>query len=162
MPIWPILQSMLLLTLANGAPVIAKKILAAHWAWPLDAGMVFLDGRPWLGPSKTIRGVVASIAVTAVGAALIGLDLATGALVALFAMAGDLCSSFVKRRLNYPSSSQAFGVDQVPESLLPLLACRTMLSLTPADVAICVVLFLVGELIVSRLLYTLRVRDQPY
>lgn len=162
MQTWPILQSVLLLTLANGAPVVAKKLFGNHLAFPLDAGALFFDRQPLLGPSKTIRGVVTSVAATAVIAPLLGLTLAAGGLVAALAMIGDLFSSFVKRRLRFPPSSQAIGLDQVPESLLPLLACQTILSLTLIDVSIAVGVFLIGELIISRVLYALRLRDEPY
>jgi CDP-2,3-bis-(O-geranylgeranyl)-sn-glycerol synthase len=64
--------------------------------------------------------------------------------------------------LGFPPSTQAIGLDQIPESLFPLLACQRQLALTFAEVAICVGIFLVGELGVSRLLYGLHVRDQPY
>jgi CDP-2,3-bis-(O-geranylgeranyl)-sn-glycerol synthase len=43
-----------------------------------------------------------------------------------------------------------------------LLACQKALFLTWADVLLCVVIFLVAELILSRFLYKLRVRDRPY
>ncbi|MGB9117400.1 CDP-archaeol synthase [Bradyrhizobium sp.] len=162
MQTWPLLQSILLLTLANGAPVVAKKVLGARLAFPLDAGARFFDGQPLLGPSKTVRGVVISVVTTAVVAPLLGLSLAAGGLVAALAMTGDLFSSFVKRRLKFPSSSQAIGLDQVPESLLPLLVCKEALSLTSLDVAIGVCIFVLGELILSRLLYGLRLRDEPY
>ena len=85
-----------------------------------------------------------------------------GALVGSAAMAGDIFSSFVKRRLRLPPSSRATGLDQIPESLFPLLACRSVLALTVADIAIGVVLFFVGEIVLSRLLYRLRVRAHPY
>lgn len=162
MQVWPVLQSLYLLTLANGSPVIAKKFLGSRLALPLDAGVLFLDGRPLLGPSKTVRGVLISVAATAALAPLLGVDPATGALVAAFAMLGDLLSSFTKRRLGLVSSAQAIGLDQIPESLLPLLACRDALSLTYADIAVCTGIFLVGELALSRVLYALHVRDQPY
>ncbi len=159
---WPLLQSILLLTLANGAPVVAKKILGARLAFPLDAGARFFDGQPLLGPSKTVRGVVISVFTTAVVAPLLGVSLAAGGLVAALAMTGDLFSSFVKRRLRFPSSSRAILLDQVPESLLPLLVCKETLSLTTIDVVIGVGVFVLGELILSRLLYDLRLRDEPY
>jgi len=38
-----------------------------------------------------------------------------GTLVATFAMAGDLFSSFVKRRLHLASSRMAIGLDHIPE-----------------------------------------------
>jgi hypothetical protein len=162
MQTWPLLQSILLLTIANGAPVVAKKVLGTRLAFPLDAGVRFFDGQPLLGPSKTIRGVVISVLTTAAVAPLLGLSLAAGGLVAALAMIGDLFSSFVKRRLKFPPSSQAIGLDQVPESLLPLLVCQETLSLTAIDVAIGVGVFVVGELILSRLLYDLHFRDEPY
>lgn len=162
MQLLPILQSLVLLALANGMPVVAKKILADSFAFPLDAGFLYPDGRPLFGPSKTIRGILVSILVTAGCAPLVNLDFEVGAGVAGVAMAGDLFSSFVKRRLNFPPSSQAIGLDQVPESLFPLVAYQHMLSLTYADIFIGVGLFFLGELVISRVLYTLRLRDEPY
>jgi CDP-diglyceride synthetase len=157
-----ILQLLVLSTLANGTPVVAKKIFGPRFARPLDGGVIFFDGRPLFGPSKTIRGVVLSILITTAGAPLIGLDLTIGAIAASAAMAGDLFSSFVKRRLNFPPSSQALGLDQVPESLFPMLACRDALSLTIADIALGIGIFFIGELILSRLLYRVHLRDTPY
>jgi len=162
MDISAILQAMILLTLANGTPVVAKRVFGQSFALPLDAGLTFFDRRPLFGPSKTIRGVVFSVLVTTLGAPLIGLDWSIGAIAAAAAMAGDLCSSFVKRRLNFPPSSQALGLDQLPESLLPLLACRAALSLTAVDIALGVGLFFVGELILSWVLYRAHLRDEPY
>jgi len=85
------------------------------------------------GRSKTIRGILLSALVTTASAPLIGLDLSVGAIAAAAAMLGDLCSSFVKRRSKFPPSSQTLGLDQLPESLFPLLACRAALSPTAAD-----------------------------
>jgi CDP-diglyceride synthetase len=162
MHLLPIMQAMVLLTLANGTPVVAKKIFKRSFALPLDAGLAFFDGRPLLGPSKTIRGIMLSVLVTTACAPLVGVDLSVGAIAAAAAMVGDLCSSFVKRRLKFQPSSQAFGLDQVPESLLPLLACRDALSLTAADIVLGVGIFLVGEVISSRILYRAHLRDEPY
>jgi CDP-diglyceride synthetase len=157
-----ILQLLVVMTLANGTPIVAKKIFGPRLARPLDAGIMFLDGRPLFGPSKTIRGIMASILITTASAPLVGLDLTIGAIVAGAAMTGDLFSSFVKRRLNFPPSSQALGLDQVPESLFPMLACRGALSLTVQDISLGVGVFFIGELILSRLLYWVHLRDKPY
>jgi CDP-archaeol synthase len=155
-------QLLFLLMLANGTPVIAKKILGARYSYPLDCDLAFADGRPWLGRSKTFRGVVLAVLVTTAGAALVGISWEVGLLVGVFAMAGDLFSSFCKRRLNLPSSSRASGLDQIPEALLPALACRHLLALAPIDMAVCVAVFFVGEVVLSRLLYAFRLRDRPY
>src|SRR5271166_5272048 len=157
-----VLQLLMLLTLANGTPVIAKKVLGKRYSFPVDGNHRFADGRPVFGRSKTIRGVVLAVLITTAGAPLVGLGWKTGLLVGGFAMAGDLFSSFCKRRIGLPSSSRASGLYQVPESLLPLLACRDLLSLTAVDIAVCVMMFVVGEVVLSRLLYSLHLRDRPY
>ena len=77
-------------------------------------------------------------------------------------MSGDLFSSFLKRRLRLTPSSRAIGIDQVPESLFPLLACRRALSLTVSDIAVIVVTFFISEILISRVLYKFGLRDRPY
>jgi len=158
----PILQLLILLMLANGTPLVARKILGERFSYPLDRGVEFVDGRPLFGRSKTIRGVVLAVLVTMAGAPLIGLGWEIGLLVGTLAMTGDLVSSFLKRRLDMPPSSRASGLDQVPEALFPLLACRNLLSLTIADIGAGVALFFIGEVVLSRVLYTFRLRDRPY
>jgi CDP-2,3-bis-(O-geranylgeranyl)-sn-glycerol synthase len=153
---------LILLTVANGTPVVAKRLFGGAFAQPLDGGALFADGRPWFGPSKTIRGVVLATLATTAAAAALGLGWKVGALVGTIAMASDLLSSFVKRRLGLAPSSQAIGLDQIPESLLPLLAARLLLPLTVLDIAVTTLLFFVGELILSRLLYKWHLRDRPY
>lgn len=157
-----VVQILVLLTLANGTPVIAKKVLGSYLARPLDGGMVLGDGRPLLGSSKTIRGVVLAILVTTLCAPAVGLDWTVGLLVSVTAMTGDVLSSFAKRRMMLDSGSMALGLDQIPESLLPAIACRWLLPITLADILCVTVLFFVGELAVSRVLYKLEIRDRPY
>jgi CDP-diglyceride synthetase len=156
------LQLTLLLAVANGAPVIATRIFGQHFSHPLDHGFVYVDGRPLFGKSKTIRGIAVSILLTAISAPLVGLGWQIGFAVGSVAMAGDLFSSYVKRRMNLPPSSQATGLDQIPESLFPLLACRSALSLANLDIVTCVAIFFVGEVLLSQLLYKAHIRARPY
>jgi hypothetical protein len=116
----------------------------------------------YLDHRKPLRGILLSIPITTVSAPLVGVDPGVGTLAATAAIAGDLFSSFMKRRLNLPPSSQALGLDQVPESLFPLLAYRFSLSLTAADIALGIGIFFVGELVLSRVLYKAHLRDEPY
>jgi CDP-2,3-bis-(O-geranylgeranyl)-sn-glycerol synthase len=155
-------QILILLSLANGSPVIAKRIFGENYAGPVDGNARFVDGRPLLGSSKTIRGIVVSLLVTTLGAILLGLQFWLGLLVASTAMAGDLLSSFLKRRLHLASSSKATGLDQIPESLFPLLACRSVMSLSALDIAVACAVFFVGQVLLSRLFFWLRWRDRPY
>src|SRR5215471_4518386 len=147
------LQLLVLLATANAAPLLGKRILGKRLAWPLDGGLRFFDARPLFGASKTLRGVALAVLMASAGAPLVGLPVTVGALVAAVAMAGDLLSSFIKRRFALPPSSKATGLDQIPESLLPLLACRSLMSLTLADVAAVVAAFFIGEMIFSRVFY---------
>jgi CDP-archaeol synthase len=160
--LWAIIRMLFLLTLANGAPVVAKKIFGDRLSRALDNGARYLDGQPLFGASKTIRGIIFSVLVTVVGGYLLGLRGKTGALIGSIAMSGDVFSSFLKRRMRLPVSSRAIGLDQIPESLFPLLACRRALSLTVSDIAVAVITFLISELLISRLLYKFRLRDRPY
>jgi hypothetical protein len=157
-----LLQLLILLVVANGTAVVAKKILGVAFGRPLDGGALFVDGEPLFGPSKTIRGVVVSLLGTSICAALMGLGWQIGTLIATFALAGDLFSSFVKRRMRLASSSMAIGLDHIPESLFPLLASRLLLPLSTLDIVIGVTVFVVGALILSPLLFKLNLRDEPH
>ena len=159
---WPIIQCLVVLTLANGVPVIAKKLLGGWLAWPIDGGWILWDGQPLLGRSKTLRGVLLAIVSSAVGGLLVGLDMETGVRIGFVAMAGDFVSSFLKRRLRLAPSAEAPGLDQVPESLFPFLAVKNLLGLSAWDILVGVGAFWIGELVISRLLYTLHIRDRPY
>jgi len=157
-----IAQLLALLTVANGTPIIAAKLLGEALTTRVDGNLTFVDGRPLFGPSKTLRGVVLSILVTSAFAPLIGLEWRVGALVAITAMIGDLFSSFLKRRMDLRASSRSIGLDQIPESLLPLIACQLLLPLTVFDIVLATAIFVIGALILSRVLFKLHLRDEPY
>ena len=157
-----ILKLLILVTVANGTPVIVKKLLNRDFDLALDGGLNFFDGRRLFGPSKTIRGVASAVLATILCAMLMEFEWLIGAVIGSASMAGDLFSSFIKRRLNMPPSSMALGLDQVPESLLPLLAVQPLLKLSVMDIAAVVVIFSVGGLAISRILYKLNIRDRPY
>ena len=129
-------QLLTLLAVANGTPVIAAKLLGKDNALPLDGNATLSDGRPLFGSSKTIRGIVLSVAMTTIAAPLTGLAWEVGFVVAIGAMIGDLLSSFVKRRLGMSSSSKFTGLDQIPEALIPLIACVALLPLTALSVGL--------------------------
>jgi len=157
-----ILKLLLLLVVANGAPIIAKNVFGRRFAFPVDGYVSLADGQRLFGPTKTIRGILLSVVATLVCASLLGLDWHIGLIIGSAAMLGDLCSSFIKRRVKKPPTSMALGVDQIPESLFPMLACKHLLSLSLLDIVSVVVAFFIVELLLSRLLYKLHIRDKPY
>ena len=157
-----IVYFLLLLTIANGVPVIAKRLCGSFLSFPLDGGKTLADGYPVLGESKTLRGVVVSVISTSLAAPMFGWSWTTGCLAGGAAMTGDLFSSFIKRRMGKRSSSRAPGIDQIPESLLPSLACKDMVGLTLIDVGLTVFIFSVGQWLLSPLLFRLNIRDHPH
>jgi len=157
-----ILKLLVLLMLANGTPVIARNSFGGRFAWPLDGGIKLFDGQPLFGSSKTVRGVVLSVLVTGAGGALMGLGWKAGVVIGSLSMAGDLFSSFLKRRMKLPPSSRAMGLDQVPESLFPLLACQGMLGLTVTEIVAVVTIFFVGDVVFSPLFFKWKIRKRPY
>jgi hypothetical protein len=139
-----------------------NKFLGRRWSYPMDGGAKFVDGQPFFGASKTVRGILVAVLATAAGAPLVGLTWKIGIAVGTAAMAGDLFSSFLKRRMRLLAEDRATGLDQIPESLFPLLACRLTLSLTALDIATVVVAFFLGEVLLSLLFYRLHLRERPY
>jgi hypothetical protein len=158
----PILCALLLLATANGTPVFATKLLGHKFDAPLDGGIRLPDRQRLFGESKTGRGFAVSIASTMLVAILLGLDWSTGVAFAAASLAGDLTSSFIKRRLGLTAHARARGLDQIPEATLPLLVLRSRLGLSLADIAVTVAAFVVLQLALSRLLFTLHIRDRPY
>lgn len=159
---WLCARLLLLLAVANTTPIVAKNVFGTRWNAPLDAGWRFVDGRPLLGPSKTVRGLVAAMAGTAVAAALMGFSFGLGFALGALAMLGDALSSFVKRRLNIASGGRATGIDQIPEALLPLLVVRGALGLSLPEVAAITLVFFVLEIPLARLFFRLGLRDRPH
>ena len=157
-----IFQSLILISAANGAPVLCARLLGTRFARPIDGGVVLGDGHPLLGRSKTWRGLAAAIVLATCAAVIIGLPWQAGAITGASAMAGDCLSSFVKRRMALESSSMSIGLDQIPESLFPAIASSVYLPLGLTDVIGIVLVFLVGELVMSRLFYAVGLRDRPY
>lgn len=163
---------LLLIIIANGSPVVAQKLLGERWQSPVDAGKHFIDGKPLLGATKTWRGILAACITTSLVAWIMHLPFMTGFLIALCAMLGDLLSSFLKRRLGMRSSSMALGLDQIPESLFPLLMVKyfapkllpppMQADLTWTLVWQIVAMFIIAGLLLSRILHRLHIRKEPY
>lgn len=152
----------LLLLVANGAPIVTRKLLGSRFDMALDGGMRTPGGRRWLGPSKTLRGLVAAILATALLAPLLGFSWDLGIIFGSLAMLGDLSASFIKRRLGLPSSSRANGLDQIPESLFPLLYCTVSLGLGCESLLLTVLAFWISGILLSRFLYRIGIRRHPY
>ncbi|MCX2980551.1 CDP-archaeol synthase [Halieaceae bacterium IMCC14734] len=129
---------------------------------PVDGGLVLGDGFPLFGSSKTWRGLVAALMLSAAAALLLGLPLLAGLALGAGSMCGDLLSSFIKRRLGRASSTQFLGLDQIPEALLPLLVGLVWFDYSWLAMALIVAAFFVLELTTSPLFYILGIRRRPF
>jgi hypothetical protein len=156
------LELLLIVISANGAPILLDDLLGRRWDWPLDGGKVLADGYRLLGGSATVRGVFAAVALTALVAWLLGHPAVDGALIGLLAMTGDALSCFVKRRLGLAPGAKAPVLDQVPESLLPLLAVAKPYNLSWMDLVLLVLAFTLFDMLISRILYRLNLRKRPH
>ena len=152
MRFWLVHQLLLLLVITNATPVILSLLAGQRWNRPLDGNHQFLDRKPLLGPSKTIRGVLGSVLVTALIAPLFSLTVLEGAGFALLAMAGDVCSSFIKRRLDIAPSRSVPFLDQLPETLLPLWGMQTALGANTREILLAAAFFIVIDLLLTRLI----------
>ncbi|MEP1215430.1 MAG: CDP-archaeol synthase [Marinobacter sp.] len=156
------LELFVMLVLANGAPVVAARILGRRWSRPVDGGRLWRDGRPLLGDSKTWRGIVSGTLACGLFALFIGAGLLFGVLFGLLGLIGDMMSSFIKRRAGLSSSARALGLDQIPEALLPMILAWYWLELSGFVVVSVVVLFTISNILLSPLLYRLGIRHQPH
>jgi hypothetical protein len=105
----------------NMLPPFATLLFGSRFNFRVDGGLAWFDGRQLLGSHKTVRGIVVSVAGGTAVFPLLGTGWQTAAAAALLAMAGDLVSSFIKRRLGRKSGQDVAGLDQFFESLLPAL-----------------------------------------
>jgi CDP-diglyceride synthetase len=146
-----IIKLVLLLVITNGAPVLASLLLGQRFNQPLDRNLQFIDERPLLGRTKTVRGIVSAIFLTTLMAPLFGLSPAQGSLFAMLAMSGDVVSSFIKRRLGITSSRSAPLLDQLPEMLFPLWIMHPVLKETLEEACAAMLVFVVIDWFASRL-----------
>nr|PZN76390.1 MAG: CDP-archaeol synthase [Pseudomonadota bacterium] len=145
------LDALILLVVANATPVLLAMLLGDRWARPIDGGRILRDGRPLFGSHKTWRGLAGGILASGAAGAVLSVGFVTGALFGMLALAGDLVSSFAKRRLDRASGRETPLLDQLPESLLPMLLLRGPLDLDALTVAGTAAVFTLLDLLASRL-----------
>jgi hypothetical protein len=128
----------------NILPPLANLIWRDRFANPVDGGLSWFDHRPLFGPNKTIRGIMVSALGGIVVSPLLGIAWRLAGSAALLAMAGDLLSSFIKRRLQIPSGKTVIGLDQLFESLFPAMLLSSFMPLTAAQLIGILFVFLPG------------------
>ena len=143
--------ALLLLVVANSTPVMLARVLGSRYAAPVDANRLLHDGRPLFGPHKTWRGVISGTAAAGLTAALLEQGFILGALFGAMALAGDLLSSFLKRRLGCASGRSLLFLDQLPEALLPMIILRGTMGLDAIAIVGTAALFTLFDVMTARL-----------
>jgi predicted MPP superfamily phosphohydrolase len=141
---WMSCKILILLWAINFAPPFLAYLFEDKWNAPLDRDYRWKDGNPLFGPHKTLRGVLGSMAAGMVFGGLLGFPWWLGLCCALLSMAGDLVSSFLKRRRGLHSGSIVPGLDQIFEGLLPFLILVPYFSLTSSQIVLLAVFFCMG------------------
>ncbi len=153
---------LILLGIANTSPIVARHIFKERFSLPIDFNKSFFDKRPILGTHKTWRGLFSSLLVTSLIGPMLGIKIKFSFLLAFLSMLGDMISSFIKRRLALKSGARCRGVDQIIESLLPVLLMRKVLSISWLDCLLIVLLFSFSDILLSPILYKVGFRRNPY
>jgi CDP-2,3-bis-(O-geranylgeranyl)-sn-glycerol synthase len=151
-----------MLLASNGAPIVAARLFGARASTPVDFSRRLGDGNAIFGDSKTWRGLCAALLTACILALLFGLGLTFGLAFGCQVMLGDLFSSFIKRRRGLAPSDQSMGLDQLPESLLPALYSCSVMELAWWWALVLGLVFMLLQLLISRLLFLLHIRERPY
>jgi hypothetical protein len=124
------IKLLILFWLINFAPPFLAQVFESKWSRPADGGYLSPDGRPLFGRHKTTRGVLTGIITGGLIGPALGFPLWLSLSAWILNMLGDLFSSFLKRRLSFPSGDTVPGLDQVPEGLLPFILIAPFYSLS--------------------------------
>jgi len=134
---------------------------------PLDFGRLFVDGKPFFGSNKTVRGFVSGLVIgTLVGFAMsflhIGYSVLLGLVVSLGALLGDLGEAFVKRRLGFVPGA-AFPVADQLDFVVGALVFSSIVS--PPSLLVAAVVILVTppiHLLTNFFAYRMGVKKEPW
>jgi CDP-2,3-bis-(O-geranylgeranyl)-sn-glycerol synthase len=140
---------------ANASPVVLGG------GEPLDGGRKWLDGKPFLGSHKTVKGTLFGVIVGTVVGVLQGNPLG-GALQSVGALTGDIVASFFKRRWNLRPGESMPLVDQLDfitfAVLLSYPVQRTPLEMVPVILVLTVPI----HYMVNYVAWLLRLKENPW
>jgi len=145
------LPALLILIAANSAPVILSLILGKRYAAAIDGNRLMRDGRPVFGSHKTWRGVISGTLAAGLIAAFLPTGFILGMVFGALALAGDLGSSFFKRRLGRGSGQSFPLVDQLPEALLPMFVLHGTMGLDATEIIGTALAFTVLDVLTARI-----------
>ena len=160
---------------ANGFPPLAKGI------YPIDFGKNFIDGRRWLGKGKTFKGFFFGVAMGVLLGALesylyitqsgfeniFGLkfptmNLTIAFLISFGALFGDLCGSFIKRRMGMESGADAPLLDQLNFVVGALVFSYWFTEISIWMILIMIIITPILHRLASIIGYKLKIKKNPW
>lgn len=159
------LKILTLLWAINLAPPVIAVIFEDRWDTPLDFGHRLPDGNLLFGSHKTVRGLFAGAGTGFVSGIFLGIPWWLGLGAGLLSMAGDLVSSFIKRRFGLSSGDIVPPLDQGFEGLFPFFLLGPYFLLGAGEILFLAVFFglgaFVGSLFLNRVLLTVPFAKYP-
>jgi CDP-2,3-bis-(O-geranylgeranyl)-sn-glycerol synthase len=140
---------------ANAAPV------ALGGGPPLDGGEKWLDGKPFLGSHKTLRGCIVGVLAGLLigflqGNALAGVTQGFGAIL------GDLLSSFLKRRWDLAPGASAPVLDQLDFIVVAIILSQPFTRATLQEMVIIIMVTIPIHYLSNYLSWMLKMKEHPW
>ncbi|MBD3173003.1 CDP-2,3-bis-(O-geranylgeranyl)-sn-glycerol synthase [Candidatus Bathyarchaeota archaeon] len=140
---------------ANATPV------ALGGGPPLDGGDSWLDGKPFLGSHKTLRGCMVGV----LAGLLIGLlqgGLIVGFLQGFGAILGDLLSSFLKRRWDVAPGDSFPLLDQLDFITVAVLLSQPFVQASLVEVVVILVVTVPLHYLTNYVSWLTGMKDNPW
>jgi CDP-2,3-bis-(O-geranylgeranyl)-sn-glycerol synthase len=127
----------------------------------LDGGEKWLDGKPFLGSHKTLRGSIAGIFAGLLigflqGSALVGFAQGLGAIL------GDLISSFLKRRWDVAPGESFPLLDQLDFIIVAVLLSQPLVNSSVQAIIIIIIVTVPIHYLTNYLSWMLKMKDNPW
>ena len=140
---------------ANAAPV------ALGGGPPLDGGEKWLDGKPFLGGHKTLRGCIVGVFMGLLvgvlqGGFYIGLTQGLGAIL------GDLVSSFLKRRWDFAPGDGVPLLDQLDFIVAAIILSQPYTRASLEDMLIILVVTVPIHYLMNYAAWLLKMKKNPW
>ena len=152
------IKILILLWSINLTPVLLAFFFEEKWDTPLDRGMLFMDGKPFLGSHKTMRGTLGGIMAGILVGFVTGISLWVALPAGILSMLGDMLNSFIKRRFRMLEGADFPVMDQLLEGAFPFIILAPAFALSFTSLFSLIVVFVItaylGALFLTRVLRT--------
>ena len=140
---------------ANAAPV------ALGGGPPLDGGEKWLDGKPFLGGHKTLRGCIVGVVMGLLIGVLQG-SFYAGLTQGLGAILGDLVSSFLKRRWDFAPGEGFPLLDQLDFIVAAIILSQPYTRASLQEMLIILVVTVPIHYLMNYAAWLLKMKENPW